>query len=149
MKPIKIVTTILCLAMILSMGLILLLNWNSLPDKVPTHFAFDGTAEKYSGKAFLLVSPVMAAVMFALITVMQKFPKLWNFPVEITNENREREYLIAHMMLDVVKVMITALFLVSMLASMISGFPAWPITVLVAVMLASVLGGIVVMIRLK
>lgn len=148
MKPIKIIANIICLAVIISMGLILLLNWNSIPDKVPTHFTSEGTADGYGGKAALIIEPIIAAALFALITIVQNFPRLWNFPVEITRENMKREYLIAHIMLDVVKVMMTALFLMSMLASLINGFPAWPIIVVIAVMLASIFGGIVMMIRL-
>ena len=137
------------MAVIISMGLILLLNWNSIPDKVPIHFTFDGTADGYGSKTVLIIEPIIAAVLFALITIVQKFPRLWNFPVEITRENMKREYLIAHIMFVVMKVMMTALLLISMLASLINGFPSWPIIAVIAVMLASIIGGIVMMIRLR
>lgn len=149
MKRINTVSNIICAGFILTMTLMLVFNWNNLPDRVPTHFTFTGVPDGYGSRSALIWELVVALAVFLLITIAQKFPGSWNFPVRITAENKGREYMLASIMLNVVKVMTVVLFFLSMLKAMFIGFPTWPITLGVAAMLASVSGGIILMIKFR
>lgn len=149
MKTINRIANIICIIVIATMVMLLLLNWNSLPDKVPTHFTFDGTPDGFGGKSALIREPVIAGILFTLISVVQHFPQIWNFPVRLTAENMEREYLIASIMLNAVKVMMTLLFLVSLLAALISGFPAWPMKIGIVITLVIPIAGIVLIFKIR
>ena len=149
MRIINRIANILCVITIATMVILLLLNWNSLPDKVPTHFTFDGTPDGFGSKSALIREPIIAVVLFAIMTVAQHFPQIWNFPVEITAQNMEREYLIASVMINAIKVMITFLFLTTFLAAIISGFPAWPMMVGIAITLVVPIVGIVIMMKAR
>ena len=149
MRIINRVANIICIITIAVMVILLVLNWNSLPDRVPTHFTFDGTPDGFGGKATLIREPIIAVVLFAIMTVAQHFPQIWNFPVEITAQNMEREYLIAAIMLNAVKVLITLLFLLTLLSALIGGFPAWPMMVGIAITLVVPIVGIVLMMKAR
>ena len=149
MKIINRITNIICIIIIAAMVVILILNWNSLPDKVPTHFSFDGTPNAFGSKATLLIEPIIAIVLFVLISVAQHFPKAWNFPIKITAENKKREYMIASIMLNAVKVLITLLFLMTFLSAIIVGFPAWPMMVGIAITLVIPIVCIVLMFKAR
>ena len=143
------IANIICIIVIAAMAVLLILNWNSLPDKVPTHFTFDGTPDGFGSKAALIREPIIALVLFLIITVAQHFPQIWNFPVQLTERNMEREYLIASVMLNAVKVLITLLFLMTFLSAIIVGFPAWPMMVGIAITLVIPIVCIVLMFKAR
>lgn len=149
MRIINRIANIICIVVIAAMFMILILKWNSLPETVPTHFTFDGTADGFGNKSALIIEPIIAAALFALISVAQRFPQIWNFPVELTAENMNREYLIADVMLNAVKVMVTLLMLIGLLSALISGFPAWPMMVGVAITLVIPIVCIVLMFKTR
>lgn len=149
MKTINRIANIICIIVIAAMVVLLILNWNSLPDKVPTHFTFDGTPDAFGSRAALLKEPIIAVALFVLISVAQHFPKIWNFPVQLTAENMEREYLVASFMLNAVKVLITFLFLMSLLSALISGFPTWLMMVGIVITLVIPIVGIVLMFKVR
>ena len=149
MRTINRIANIICVIIIATMVVLLLLNWNSLPDKVPTHFTFDGTPDGFGDKSALIREPVIAVVIFVLISVVQHFPQIWNFPVQLTAENMEREYLIASIMLNTLKVLLTSLFLISLLSVLINGFPAWPMMIGIVITLVVPIVGIVLMFRVR
>lgn len=149
MKTINRIANIICIIVIAAMVVLLIFNWNSLPDKVPTHFTFDGTPDGFGSRAALLKEPVIAVVLFVLISVVQHFPKIWNFPVQLTAENMEREYLVASFMLNAVKVLITFLFLMSLLSALISGFPTWMMMVGIVITLVIPIVCIVLMFKVR
>lgn len=43
-------------------------------------------------KSEMLLLPVMAWLLYLLLTVIERFPKIWNTGVTVTEENRERVY---------------------------------------------------------
>ena len=149
MRTINRIANIICIIVIAIMVILLVLNWNSLPDKVPTHFTFDGTADAFGSKSSLLREPIIAAALYLLITVAQHFPQIWNFPVQLTAENMEREYLMGSIMLNAVKVMMTILFLLTLLSALVSGFPAWPMMIGIAITLVVPIVGIVFMFKAR
>lgn len=149
MKTINRIANIICVIIIAIMVVLLILNWNSLPDQAPTHFTFDGTPDGFGGKTALILEPIVAVAFFALISVVQHFPKIWNFPVQLTAENMEREYLIASFMLNAVKVLVTIIFLMSLLSALISGFPAWLMMAGIVITLVISIVGIVFMFKVR
>ena len=68
------------------------LRWNSLPDRVPTHYDFAGNVSGYGSKKILLFMPLMGLVMDLVVAVSGRFPRSWNAGVRITVLNRVRVY---------------------------------------------------------
>ena len=59
-----------------------------LPDKIPTHFNAAGQPDAWGSAHTLLVFPLIAAVLYTLMTVVARFPSAFNFPVRVTPRNR-------------------------------------------------------------
>lgn len=149
MKKIQQISNIICIVLLAAYALLIIIRWNSIPEEVPTHFTFDGTPDGYGSRSMILVNYIIAVFMFAGLDVVERFPRLWNFPVRITPHNRDREYLIAGVMLSAVKTLVIMLFLIGGLAAMFEGFPAWPVMVPVIAILAVTAGGIVMSFRCR
>ncbi len=65
----------------------LIINWSSIPEKIPSHFNASGVANAWSGKNTVLFVPIVCFAVYLLITVVSFFPYIWNVPAEITSEN--------------------------------------------------------------
>ena len=101
------------LSFVALLGLIVLTvsSMISLPGSIPTHFGADGRADAWGGKGSLLLLPVMAAVFYALFTVLERFPWIFNYPGEITEENAAYQYKLGRLLLEWLKLIIIAIFL--------------------------------------
>lgn len=44
------------------------------------------------GQAGVVAVPIVAAIIYAVITLVERFPKIWNTGVTVTDENRGRIY---------------------------------------------------------
>ena len=87
-----------------------LIYFKQLPETIPTHFNGAGTPDGYGSKGTLWILPVTAAFMYLLMTVIEAFPHIYNFPVEITPDNAEAQYRIATRLIRILKTVILVLF---------------------------------------
>ena len=81
-----------------------------LPDRIPTHFNFQGEVDGYGTKSTLLLLLIPSTVIYAGLTALRSFPRIYNYPVRITPENAPRQYALAVRMMLVLKMEMMALF---------------------------------------
>lgn len=91
-KQKRIINTAGMISLILTVlySVCLALFWQSIPDQVPTHFDASGTADAYGSRNSLLLEPILSFLLILLISIAGHFPSAWNFPVKITDRNREQ-----------------------------------------------------------
>lgn len=94
----------------ISVFLYVIATWTSLPDKVPTHFNFAGEPDQWGGKASLLLLMGVTAVLYAGLSLLTRFPHIFNYPCTITDQNRRRQYLLARQMLTALKTELVLVF---------------------------------------
>ena len=88
----------------------LLLTWGDLPESLPTHYSFSGEIDAWGGKSSVLFLPLIAVGLFILITLVGFFPKIWNLPVKLTPENKERVLTRTKDMMAFIKMVTVAVF---------------------------------------
>lgn len=131
--------TILCIILLAGNIIYLIVVWSSLPEQIPGHYDFAGNVTRYDGRGTLLIVPVINVVLFILLSVVERFPKLWNTGVRITEENRVRVYRIIRNMLVTTKLTIVAVFVfISVTQSLSTGLPGWFIGVFFWLLLAPI-----------
>ena len=91
-------------------ALILFYYWSALPDVIPTHFGISGEADGWGSKNTLFVLLVMSVVSYVTMTVLNFFPHIFNYTVEITEKNARAQYSNARSMLNIIKVEMVYLF---------------------------------------
>lgn len=84
--------------------------WKIIPQKVPTHFDALGNPNSWGSKGSLLMLPIDELVLFILINVVSKFPQHFNYIVDITAENAERQYQNARTLLSCLLAEFTIIF---------------------------------------
>src|SRR5262245_11993508 len=100
---------------IAAFGLILLIAisviyWQALPEAVPTHFGFAGKPDAWGSRNTILILPIAGIVSYLLLTIINRYPHVFNYPVPITPENAERQYRLGQRIIRLVKAGIMLLF---------------------------------------
>jgi uncharacterized membrane protein len=87
-------------------------SWPALPERIPTHFGFSGNPDAWGGKSSMMMFPVLAFLLYTGLSIFQRFPHIYNYPVKLTEENVERQYRIARNMMICIKAEIVWTFAV-------------------------------------
>ena len=63
---------------------------NPLPGRIPTHFNAAGNPDGWGTPAMLLLLPLVGFALYAIITVVSRFPSAFNYPVRIRPQVRQQ-----------------------------------------------------------
>lgn len=85
-------------------------HYSSLPDTIPTHFNAAGEADGFGSKASIFGLPVIATLLFIGITVLNRYPNIFNYPTAITQDNALQLYTLATRMLRYLKLVLLVVF---------------------------------------
>ncbi len=97
-------------AMLAFIWIVTLYFYRKLPETIPTHFNATGTADDYGSKSSVFLLPVLGTVLFIGISILNRFPHIFNYPVKITPENALRQYTMATRMIRVLKLSVLIVF---------------------------------------
>ena len=79
--------------------------------EVPLHFNAQGDVDRWGAASTALLLPAIALGLYGLLTWVQSHPKWCNYPVEITDANREPVYRQMSHIVGRIKTLVMALFL--------------------------------------
>ena len=99
-----------CLLLLGGITLYLILNWSSMPDKIPMHYNVAGEIDRWGKKTEIIFIPVVSWILYGFITLMEQFPKTWNTGVQVTEENAPRVYRVLKSMVKTTKLFVVILF---------------------------------------
>ena len=81
-----------------------------LPTTIPTHFNASGQADGYGDKLSLIILPFIATIIYFGLTALNKYPHVFNYMTEITEDNAQVQYTIATRMLRFLKLAVLIIF---------------------------------------
>jgi len=98
-----------------AISIIMMIGWplyffNELPDIIPRHFNAAGEPDGFSQKNIIWTLPAIGLVMYIGMLFLNKFPHIFNYPTEITEENAERQYRIATKLIRTINMLIAVSF---------------------------------------
>ncbi|QMV42520.1 DUF1648 domain-containing protein [Cohnella cholangitidis] len=88
----------------------LIAQWSDLPATVPAHYNGKGEIDRWGSKWELAILPGIGLILYVGLTILSRFPHLYNYPVTITEENAVRQYLLARKMIGWTNLEILVLF---------------------------------------
>lgn len=133
----------LSLAILLFWVVYLAIDWDALPDKVPTGFGFNGLPRRFGSRAFLWLLPGLGLGIYALLTWLSRKPNLHNYHVQVTAKNAPRIYALSRAALNLTKLEMVALFgyiewkMLQTARGAAEGLYPWSVPIAVVVMLAT------------
>jgi uncharacterized membrane protein len=81
-----------------------------LPTTIPTLFNAWGQADDYGNKLTLLILPILSTIIYFGLTQLNKYPHIFNYMTEITEDNALKQYAIATRMFRFLKLAILVIF---------------------------------------
>lgn len=91
-------------------GVMPFIYWQQMPDVIPTHFDAGGTADGWGSKNTLLIMPVVVLLMYAGMTLLQRYPHIYNYPFALTEKNVKTMYHLSRTMMIIIKAEMAATF---------------------------------------
>lgn len=110
-EPIDVLLEIAGLVAVIVMVMITARSYSGLPDRIPTHFNGSGQPDGYGGKVTIWLLPGITIAMYAGLSLINRFPYIFNFPVNITEENAPRLYRHATRSIRILNLLLVMLFL--------------------------------------
>ncbi|PKF74760.1 DUF1648 domain-containing protein [Chryseobacterium sp. PMSZPI] len=86
-------------------------NYNDLPQRIPVHFDLEGKPDRFGSKIYAFLMPLLGILMYLLFMFITKHPEDSNFPVEITEQNQEAQFLIMKIALRILFILLAMIFL--------------------------------------
>ena len=152
MKPniFDIVINFICMLQLFGIVIYLIVTWNSLPEQIPGHFGADGVVTRYDGKWALLVMPILAWLLFGGLSLIERFPQIWNTGVQVTKENKFRVYRILKNLLCATKlILVTSFIYVTIIQSLSQNLSRWFVPVFLFLLFGSMAYFAIMLIRAK
>lgn len=107
--------------------------WKQIPAEVPMHYNAAGEIDRWGTKAELLILPVIAWLLYGLLTVVEQVPSAWNTGVKVTAENREQVYALLGHMLSTLKLLVMVMFAwITLWCALARPLPVWFLPVVLA-----------------
>ena len=114
---IDIFTEILGICAILILVGLPLYYYGELPDRIPSHYGPDGKPDDYSGKGILWLLPVIGVILFLGMQILNRYPRSFNYPKKITEDNARHMYGMATKMIRMMNTVIACAFAYIMYAT--------------------------------
>jgi uncharacterized membrane protein len=95
---------------LLALWALTITHYSTLPDTIPTHFNAAGEADGFGSKASIIGLPFIATLLFIGLTVLNRYPHIFNYPTAITQDNALRLYTLATRMLRYLKLVLVLFF---------------------------------------
>lgn len=109
---------VLCGMVILYISLLIALRYVELPDTIPTHYNAMGEVDRWGSKSTILILYAVSLLMYTGLTVLERFPQMYNYPVQVTEKNIKMQYLLARSLITILKLGTTIIFMLII----VSGF---------------------------
>jgi uncharacterized membrane protein len=105
-----VIINILCLLCLVGTAVYLIIAWDKIPTSIPGHYNAAGEVDKMTNKSSSIILLIVGFIMFIGISIIEKFPQIWNTGVQVTEENRDKIYRILKSMSETMKLLVTLVF---------------------------------------
>jgi uncharacterized membrane protein len=116
--------------------------YDALPKVIPVHFDASGTPDGFAEQSQFFLAPLVGFVLFIGLYFLRRFPQIYNYPVPITPENRERQFQAASRLIAQLNLSISIVFAViswtTFEASIKGTVPSWIFPLVIAIVFAPV-----------
>ena len=140
----------ICWILVIGIPVFLLINWKQIPDSIPMHYDAMGNVDRWGTKGELIVLPIITVIMCSFMSIIERFPQIWNTGVKVTEENSGRVYRILKNMLKITKFLVVADFSFMTINSLMArDLPVWFSPVFLGLVFGNLIFWIIKLVKVK
>lgn len=91
-EPLDIIVDLISATLFILMIIYTAINYEQLSETIPTHFNASGEADGFGDKSHVWLLPILGIVMYIILFIINKYPHLHNYMVNITEDNALKNY---------------------------------------------------------
>ena len=91
-ETVDIIIEFISITLLILMWVYCIVNYMELPDTIATHFNGAGEPDGYGSRQTVWIIPIIATVMYIGFFILNKYPHMHNYMVNITEENALKNY---------------------------------------------------------
>ncbi|MFN0035829.1 MAG: DUF1648 domain-containing protein [Saprospiraceae bacterium] len=110
LQPLDYALEILAAFALLALLGVAALHYGQLPEQIPAHFGADGRPDGFGSKTAFWILPLLGFAIYVFMTLINRRPERFNYTVNITPENAERQYCMATRLIRTIKAVALVLF---------------------------------------
>ena len=156
-EPIKIernaldvLEAIVSLSCLVGVTAYLILAWSTIPAQIPAHYNAAGEVNRWGSRSELIILPIISWLIYGMITLIERFPQVWNTGVRVTEENRAVVYRLLKNMIAYVKMITLSIFsCLTVLSSLARNLPLWFLLAFMALLFGTIAYYIVKLTRIR
>jgi uncharacterized membrane protein len=101
---------LISILLLIGLWVYVLIQYNLLPDSIPTHFNLKGEVDSFGAKWTIMAVPIIATVLYLLIHFTSQDKSKLNYPIKLTDTNKEKIYAIIEEFIAIIKFMLVVIF---------------------------------------
>ncbi len=142
--PLEFILNGISLCLIIVSAIFLMVEWPSLPNQVPMHFNGVGEADGWGSKWTVWILLIIGSLLWVGMLILSRFPHVFNYLTEITDENAEFQYKNAKLMITLVNTIIIVDFtylsyqIVQVAKGLSNGLGTWNMLIFILVLLGTI-----------
>ena len=96
--------------LIIFIWILTITNYLNFPDIIATHYNDAVNADELVEKWIIFTLPLVVTVLFVGMSILNKFPHIYNYPINITKENAFTQYTNATRLIRYLKLIVVVVF---------------------------------------
>jgi uncharacterized membrane protein len=134
-----------CLWIIIALWIFTIVQYCALPATIPIHLNAKAEIDNYGSKATIFLLPVIISIVVGGLTILNRYPHIFNYPRSITAANAVQEYTRATRLIRIIKLIIViftlliSFFIAQSAKAGHSTLPTWILPVFMIAMIAPII----------
>jgi len=95
---------------LIAIWVLTLYHFYSLPNTIPIHYNGAGEVDSFGNKWNILSLPIVSSIVFIGMTVLNRYPHVFNYPSTVTQENAFQQYTTATRLVRFLKLVVVVIF---------------------------------------
>jgi len=91
-ETVDIIVELISITLLILMWGYCIINYFKLPDTIATHFNAVGEPDGFGSKQTIWIIPIVTTVMYIGLFILNKYPHMHNYMINITEENALKNY---------------------------------------------------------
>lgn len=110
LQPFDVILEVCGAAILLLLLVYPLTMYADMPDTIPMHFDASGNPDRYAAKVQIWLLPILELAVYIGLVYLNRYPHTFNYPLDITEENAERQYQLATRFIRLINISVAVVF---------------------------------------